>query len=142
MRKSLILLLIATLMLMLASCGASQPESSESDEYELETGLDDYDTEEIPSGDYVDIDGKWQGEDNGDPYYVYIEDGKMLMEFFGDSMVGEVNEADKTITFEEAGKTTIFDYDVIGGQLVLTVNPEKNPDREKSIYSYTRVEDE
>ena len=125
-------------MLSFVSCGKQT--ANQQDEQKSNSTVEDFESGADS------IDGKWQGEDNGDPYYLYIEDGKVLMDFFGDAYKGVVDEENKTITMDYTAdgetKETVFDYDTIGEQLVLSVDPEKNPGRNADVYSYTKVEED
>ena len=138
MKKIITLILVVVMVLSLASCGGKNTDSTDG----TSEGTDNdasYSEENTDS-----IDSKWEGTDNGDSYYVYIEDGRALMEFFEDTYTGVVDEENKTITFtytrDGETKETILDYETIGGKLVLTRDSEKNPGMTSDVYSYTRVE--
>ena len=144
MKKLSIMLLAVILIFCFTACGGKKTESL--DESNSEPATEEVIDETVEDELIEDsIEGKWEGKDNGDPYYLYIEDGKALMEFFGESYTGTINEDNMEMTFtftiDGESKETIFDYETIGGQLVLSVDPEKNPGRNADVYSYTRVED-
>lgn len=78
----------------------------------------------------VTLDGYWSDGDR----LLTIEGDKILIEFWGDSYVGTVDTDAKTITFHNTDLDndsnvvgdTVYSYDFIGGNLVLTTESEHN----------------
>lgn len=115
MKKSLILLLIAMLILTFASCGVQTAS-------EAETSLN----------------GKWQRQDNyAADTYLYIEGEEAVFDFDGMTYTGTVGE--DTILLND---DSIYDYKLVSGLLVLTLDPDKNDNiDEEVIDTYERVDE-
>lgn len=128
MKKLIVTMLM--LMLMLTSCGGQTSDSSSS------SSGSDAKAEES-------IDGKWKSTENeDDPYYLYIEGDTAVMDFYGETYKGRVSTTYNTISFDDGEKfdATIFDYELVSGALVLTIDPAINEGREEASYTYVKAE--
>ena len=130
MKKLITVLLL--LMLTLTACGGGQTSGTSSS-----SSGSDAKAEES-------IDGKWKSTENeDDPYYLYIDGDTAVMDFYGETYKGRVSTEFKTISFDngEEFDATIFDYELVAGALVLTIDPAINEGREEASYTYVKAEE-